>query len=174
MYIFVIMLRSNYQGLNFSSNLSPNMSGEKSSSQESGPPPPYSSVGQTTNTGEQPFYPQQTTPQYQPPTFAPPPPPFGGYVSPPPPLMAPTTVVITQMLRLGPHPSSIQCPHCSAHIVTGVNFVPGTLAWVLCIVLLLLGLWCGCCLIPFCMPECQDVEHRCPNCRQFLGVYRRW
>lgn len=31
----------------------------------------------------------------------------------------------------------------------------------------------GCCFVPFCVYECQDVEHFCPNCRRLLGVFRR-
>lgn len=31
----------------------------------------------------------------------------------------------------------------------------------------------GCCFVPFCVYECQDVEHFCPNCRRILGVFRR-
>lgn len=31
----------------------------------------------------------------------------------------------------------------------------------------------GCCFVPFCVYECQDIEHFCPNCRRILGVYRR-
>lgn len=33
--------------------------------------------------------------------------------------------------------------------------------------------WLGCCLIPCCIPECQDIEHRCPNCKAHLGTFRR-
>ena len=27
----------------------------------------------------------------------------------------------------------------------------------------------GCCFIPFCIPDCKDVTHHCPHCRQMLG-----
>ena len=30
----------------------------------------------------------------------------------------------------------------------------------------------GCCLIPFCINEVKDCTHTCPNCKNFLGVYR--
>ena len=38
---------------------------------------------------------------------------------------------------------------------------------------LVLSCWMGCCLIPCCMDECMDKEHSCPNCKAFLGKYRR-
>lgn len=33
--------------------------------------------------------------------------------------------------------------------------------------------WLGCCLIPFCIQDLQDVKHICPNCSKVVGVYRR-
>lgn len=31
----------------------------------------------------------------------------------------------------------------------------------------------GCCLIPCCIDECMDVHHNCPNCKAYLGRFRR-
>lgn len=44
-----------------------------------------------------------------------------------------------------------------------------------CVLPLLLFRSCvfGCCFVPFCVYELQDIEHFCPNCRRILGVYRR-
>ncbi|CAH0546768.1 unnamed protein product [Brassicogethes aeneus] len=31
----------------------------------------------------------------------------------------------------------------------------------------------GCCLIPCFMEKCRNVDHICPNCRSYLGTYKR-
>ena len=51
--------------------------------------------------------------------------------------------------------------------------VTGLLTWLLSCTMLMLGCWLGCCLIPCCVRECQDIEHKCPNCKAHLGLYRR-
>jgi lipopolysaccharide-induced tumor necrosis factor-alpha factor len=66
-------------------------------------------------------------------------------------------------------PTMCVCPNCHAQIQTEVRVNPGICAWASCIGLCLLGCWLGCCLIPFAIPECQDVEHYCPNCHVLLG-----
>jgi lipopolysaccharide-induced tumor necrosis factor-alpha factor len=35
--------------------------------------------------------------------------------------------------------------------------------------LILFGLWLGCCLIPLCINSLKDVEHYCPNCNALIG-----
>ncbi|XP_021350481.1 lipopolysaccharide-induced tumor necrosis factor-alpha factor homolog isoform X2 [Mizuhopecten yessoensis] len=71
------------------------------------------------------------------------------------------------------NPVSMICPFCQAQIVTSTTYVTGTLAWLICGILLLLGFWLGCCLIPFCIDGCKDVVHNCPNCRQQVGKFNR-
>ncbi|XP_053471936.1 lipopolysaccharide-induced tumor necrosis factor-alpha factor homolog [Ictalurus furcatus] len=75
--------------------------------------------------------------------------------------------------RLGDAPTVIICPHCHHQITTSVLYKPGCAAWGMCCLLTLLGLICGCCLIPCCIQAFQDVHHSCPDCKRFLGTYVR-
>jgi len=69
----------------------------------------------------------------------------------------------------GSRPANTTCPHCGAQIITQTEATPGLKTWVICGVLAFVGCIFGCCLIPFCIPDCQDVKHRCPNCKTYLG-----
>lgn len=114
--------------------------------------------------GSQVAYPQQPYPQY-------PPPPMGQHTG-------QTTVVVTQPVVVHAAtyrgvPVSVTCPHCRAQVVTAISYSSGLLAWLICLGLVLLGCWLGCCLIPFCIDDLKDATHSCPNCRQVLGHYRR-
>ncbi|XP_033750577.1 LITAF domain-containing protein-like isoform X2 [Pecten maximus] len=100
--------------------------------------------------------------------------------APPPPGYQPAhqTVVVTtpgyaQPLIFREGPVNMSCPFCQAQIVTTTTYVTGTLAWLICGILILLGFWLGCCLIPFCLNGCKDVVHTCPNCRQQVGKFSR-
>jgi len=89
-----------------------------------------------------------------------------------------TTVVVTQPVVIHPAhyrgvPVSVTCPHCRAQVVTAVSYTTGLLVWLLCLGLLLIGCWLGCCLIPFCIDDLKDTTHYCPNCKQVLCQYRR-
>lgn len=132
-------------------------------------PPPYNEKGQqppppASYNPSQPGYPPPQTgayPQAQP-----------GYSA------QGTTVVVAappvfavQIFR--EQPVRMKCPHCSSDIVTSITYETGTLTWVICGVLILFGLWLGCCLIPFCINGCKDCVHHCPNCRQMVGKYNR-
>ena len=64
------------------------------------------------------------------------------------------------------------CHVCHTQQVTHVTYKPGTLTWILVVVLCLLGLW-PCALIPLCVDGAQDAYHTCPNCNTQVGVYRR-
>jgi len=117
------------------------------------PPPPYSASGAPD--GHQP-----------PPGFVPPP--GAGYTTQP-----VATAVIVNVQGFGPYPMQTTCPSCGAHVMTETLASPGLLTWLLSGTLVLIGCWLGCCLIPCCIPECQDIEHRCPNCKTHVGTYRR-
>ncbi|XP_003739526.1 lipopolysaccharide-induced tumor necrosis factor-alpha factor homolog [Galendromus occidentalis] len=75
--------------------------------------------------------------------------------------------------RMGPHSQQVTCGRCGALIMTETHVRPGLLTYLLCSALILLSCFWGCCLIPCCIPECQDVDHRCPSCNAHLGTYKR-
>jgi len=119
-----------------------------------------------------------------PPPYSGPPPMYNPYVQDPqqmnPPGMGMTTNVVTSqpvavvtVAPIGPYPAQMTCPSCGAQVSTATTPVTGLLTWLICGALIFFGCWVGCCLIPFCVPECQDIEHRCPNCKANVGLYRR-
>jgi len=90
-----------------------------------------------------------------------------------------TTTIIQQPaqvfvgLRFLESPVAMTCPFCQASIVTSTVYTNGTLTWIACGGVALMGGWLGCCLVPFCMDSLKDVIHNCPNCQKQVGVYRR-
>ncbi|XP_022318236.1 lipopolysaccharide-induced tumor necrosis factor-alpha factor homolog [Crassostrea virginica] len=112
---------------------------------------------------------------YQPP----PPPSYTGPGQPPPPYGGTTTTVYTHQpthfntILFREFPVAMQCQYCHASVTTSTRYESGTLTWVACFVIAFIGLWLGCCLIPFCLDGCKDVIHSCPNCHQMLGRFNR-
>lgn len=90
-----------------------------------------------------------------------------------------TTTIIeqpaTQILAInfGEVPVAMTCPNCRANIVTATTFVTGTLTWLACLGLCVIGCDLGCCLIPFCVDPLKDIVHTCPSCLTQVGVFRR-
>lgn len=70
-------------------------------------------------------------------------------------------------------PGFVRCPHCRQLVTSNVTYVAGRAAWCTCVILALLGLFCGFCLIPLCMRGLQDAHHFCPHCNKKLHVYER-
>jgi lipopolysaccharide-induced tumor necrosis factor-alpha factor len=69
-------------------------------------------------------------------------------------------------------PVQCTCPNCRSMVITRVEYSNGLLTWLLCLFLVIFGCWLGCCLIPFCVTDLQNVQHHCPNCNAFIGEYR--
>lgn len=113
------------------------------------------------------------------------PPPYPGPPYPVPPGVAPggpgpstgpsTTIIVTTAgaATIGPESVQMECRFCHKTMFTRVDYVSGNLAWIICGALCLFGCGLGCCLIPFCIKDMQDVEHRCSHCGNLLGIHQR-
>nr|CAD2160601.1 unnamed protein product [Meloidogyne enterolobii] len=90
---------------------------------------------------------------------------------------APTTTYVYvndgQRPPFGPQPQNAYCPTCQQQVLSKVKHSAGLLTWLVFGGCLIFGCWLGCCLLPFCMDDCQDCEHFCSNCNTFLGQYKR-
>ena len=71
-----------------------------------------------------------------------------------------------------PFPVKVVCQYCGHDTKTKVDENTGALAWILCLVLTLVGCILGCCLIPFCCKSCNDHEHKCSHCKKTLGFHK--
>uniref|UniRef100_A0A6G1SMU6 Lipopolysaccharide-induced tumor necrosis factor-alpha factor n=1 Tax=Aceria tosichella TaxID=561515 RepID=A0A6G1SMU6_9ACAR len=108
-----------------------------------------------------------------------PPPPYGLHTGSPasndgqqqPPIIIYSNTV--QSIQFGPYPMRYTCPHCNAHVMTETHSTPGLLTYILSGALCILAGYLLCCLLPCCVRECKDIEHRCPNCQQRLGLFKR-
>ncbi|CAF3610542.1 unnamed protein product [Rotaria sordida] len=69
---------------------------------------------------------------------------------------------------LGRNPIHCICPHCHQQVVTRVDYYSGSFAWLMCLLLTVIGC-IPCCVIPFCATSCQDVTHICPYCSMVVG-----
>ncbi|XP_052105361.1 LITAF domain-containing protein-like [Mytilus californianus] len=80
------------------------------------------------------------------------------------------TVLIQQFREA---PVRTHCQSCGADILTSTHYETGTMTWVVAGVMCIIGLWIGCCLIPFILDACKDVIHTCPSCHKMVGRYNR-
>lgn len=75
--------------------------------------------------------------------------------------------------QLTDSPGQMQCPHCGRTGTTQVTYVPSGTAWCLCTLLVLVGVICGCCLIPLLAKKYQNAHHSCPHCNKVVHIYKR-
>merc|ERR1711981_453621 len=113
---------------------------------------------------QQPQYPPQQ-PQY-PPQYPPQQP--GHPMQYPPPPQVVTQVQYVTAPSYGHSPVTITCPSCNKHITTRTSSEPNSTAWILGLVLCVLGC-VPCCLIPCCMDSMKQVTPSCPSCSTTLG-----
>ncbi|XP_046573737.1 lipopolysaccharide-induced tumor necrosis factor-alpha factor homolog isoform X2 [Haliotis rubra] len=137
-------------------------------------PPPYTQPQE--NAGA--TVPNEPPPKYEPPkgeypaTYQGGYPPQGGYAGQGGYQTTPPSVILVTT-QFGPHSQQLQCPHCMAHVMTNTDYQAGGLTWLAAGLICLFGCWLGCCLIPFCINDLQDVHHTCPNCNRLVGVCKR-
>ncbi|KRX10946.1 hypothetical protein PPERSA_12070 [Pseudocohnilembus persalinus] len=60
-------------------------------------------------------------------------------------------------------PICTTCPNCQAIIETKVEKQNGNMTYLTAGILLLMACW-PCCLLPFCIDDCKDMQHMCPQC----------
>ncbi|CAN2390958.1 Possible membrane-associated motif in LPS-induced tumor necrosis factor alpha factor (LITAF) [Pristimantis euphronides] len=87
--------------------------------------------------------------------------------------MNPVATTVIMQTCFADTPVSCTCPSCRQNVISRIVYNTGLLAWLIFGILCLLGCWLGCCLIPFCVDSCKDVDHFCPNCNHHLAKYKR-
>ena len=66
-------------------------------------------------------------------------------------------------------PVRVLCPYCNVEMFTRVVKRPGIGAWLASGLIMFLGFFCGCCLVPFCLKAFQEFKHYCTNCCSMIG-----
>lgn len=75
-------------------------------------------------------------------------------------------------MRFGENPVSMVCPHCREQTVSRLKYESNIINHIMAFTCCIFGLWCGCCLIPYCINSIKNVRHECNRCGTFLGLHR--
>ncbi|KAM7343824.1 lipopolysaccharide-induced tumor necrosis factor-alpha factor homolog isoform 1-T1 [Cochliomyia hominivorax] len=73
---------------------------------------------------------------------------------------------------MGPESQQAYCPNCKLNVSTNIELKASNKTHILALLLCL----CGCCPCAgclYCTACARNVEHYCPTCNTFLGVYER-
>ncbi|XP_037895340.1 lipopolysaccharide-induced tumor necrosis factor-alpha factor homolog [Glossina fuscipes] len=73
-------------------------------------------------------------------------------------------------LPLGDEPTNIVCPRCGQSVLTKLNYKATTRTHIIALILCLMGCW-FCAPVLYCTRCARNIEHYCPNCNAFLGIY---
>eukprot|EP01089_Gocevia_fonbrunei_P019779 TRINITY_DN710_c0_g1_i2.p1 TRINITY_DN710_c0_g1~~TRINITY_DN710_c0_g1_i2.p1 ORF type:complete len:121 (-),score=2.72 TRINITY_DN710_c0_g1_i2:62-379(-) len=68
-------------------------------------------------------------------------------------------------------PQNHTCQFCGHTGGTDVHNQVGLLTLLLAGGICFVGCWYGCCLIPFCIPQCKDQVHCCASCHKVVGKH---
>jgi lipopolysaccharide-induced tumor necrosis factor-alpha factor len=115
-----------------------------------------------------PYYPETGSSHQQPQGM---PQPDVGFKAPAPQQPNPQVVQLVQIMNLGPRSTRMLCPHCGADVETRIKYNPGRMTHLVALILCLVCWPCVC--VPYCIDDCMDAEHDCPNCDRHIGTYKR-
>ncbi|XP_047034625.1 lipopolysaccharide-induced tumor necrosis factor-alpha factor homolog [Helicoverpa zea] len=78
-----------------------------------------------------------------------------------------------ELLHVGSEPVGMRCPYCYEDVMTKAHYRNTRLTHTIAVILGIFFWWLCCCLIPYFVKRWKNVEHYCPNCRRYLGMYSR-
>ena len=84
--------------------------------------------------------------------------------------MAPAQPMVIQQAAPagGKFPRQMACPHCTSNITTRVGKKTSIMQWLACCLIFWFfggtGIGLLCCFVPFCIEDCYEFKHDCPNC----------